>query len=57
MNKYEVSLQGMFRKEYFIEAENADEAEEKAKALFDKDIGLTSEDYVYDSITSIPEVY
>ena len=33
MKKFEVSLQGMFRKEYFIEAENADEAEEKAKAL------------------------
>ena len=57
MKSFEVSLQGMFRKEYFIEAENAEEAEEKAKALFDKDIGLTSEDYVYDSITSIPEVY
>lgn len=52
MEKFEVSLQGIFRKEYVIEARTVEEAEEKAKSLLDKDICLQGDEYVIDSITT-----
>ena len=55
MNKFEVSLQGMFRKEYFINANTMEEAEEQARNLFNKEIGLLPDDYCIDSVTTIPE--
>lgn len=55
MAKFEISLEGVFRKEFHIEAATVSEAEEKAKDLFDKEIGLLPDDYVIDSVTTIPE--
>lgn len=57
MKKFEVSLQGVFQKEYIVEAQSVEEAEEIAKKLLDKDICLQSDEYVLDSITTIPETF
>ena len=54
--KFEVSLEGVFCKEFYISAETPEEAKKLAKKLFHL-IGLSNEDYVINSstITQISE--
>ena len=53
--KYEVLLEGTFCKEFYINADSEKKAQEIAKAEFDKTVGLQQEDYVIDSVSTIPE--
>ena len=53
--KYEVVLEGVFAKEIIVEASSVEEAEGRARELFDSEVGLTKEDYTIDSTSTIPE--
>ncbi|MCQ2086524.1 MAG: hypothetical protein MJZ37_00410 [Bacilli bacterium] len=51
MAKFEVTLEGVFTKEYYVDANNKKEAEQLAKSLFDKDVQLCNEDFIIDTVT------
>lgn len=50
--KFEVSVEGNFRREFYIEAESEKEACKIAENDFKREIGLSEEDFFIDSITT-----
>lgn len=51
MKKFEVSLEGVFCKEFYISAETPEEAKKLAEEKLVHLIGLSNEDYVINSST------
>lgn len=55
MNSFEVSVEGYFRREFYVNAETEAEADKLAREQFKKEVGLSEEDFVIDSVDTIPE--